>query len=328
MKNQTVAVVGVSKARFAHLQVLLAEGDIDAVAVSVPEPDRELPEALRHADGILFGGSWPVTRDVIAQLDNCRVIGRFGLGYDSIDVEAATARNMAVVVARGYCEEDMADHVMAFLLAWQRHIVFYDRESRTGEGRPEGLPMPRISNLTVGLCGFGGVARYLARKLKAFGCEVIAHDPYVAADTFTQAGVEAVRFDELLRRSDVLSIHCALTKETRHLFSTAAFERMKTNALLINTARGAIVDTGALVWALENGQIAGACLDVVEEGALAEYNLKDMDRVLLTPHIAYRSEESLEDLYRIAATNVRLVLEGKRPDGLVNPAVASKLNLA
>lgn len=327
MKKMTVAVVGGNHARLEQVGLVFAEANIECVAADVPGPMDDFPDPIKYADGILFGGSWPVTRDIMDRLKNCRVIGRFGLGYDSIDVPAATERDIAVVVARGFCEEEMADHVIAFLLAWHRRIVFHDRTAKTGRTVPLDMPIPRISTLTIGLCGFGGVARNAARKLKSFGTHLIAYDPYVSDEAFSDFGVEKVGFPQLLAQSDVISIHCALTDDTRRLFSEETFEAMKPNALVINTARGAIIDTDALVSALEKKKIAGACLDVIEEGATHTYNLNQNDRILLTPHMAYNSEAALKDLNRIAAENVRSVLEGKIPNGLVNSEVAKVLHL-
>lgn len=308
-------------------RAVFSEAGIRVTTLAQPPEGSGLPDEIRNADGILQAGSWPVTREVIGQLTRCRVVGRYGLGYDNIDVDAATERGIAVVTARGYCEEEISDHVLAFLLSWHRRIPFYDRLHRSGVRQKLAHPIPRISTLTGGLCGFGGIARCLAPKLKALGMHVVAFDPFLPNELFTQFGVERVDFDGLLARADVISIHCALTDETRHLFNEAAFKAMKPNALIINTARGGIIDTGALVSALQAGEIAGAGLDVLEEGDFERYRLHEIETLLHTPHMAWQSETARVELARRSAFNVRLVLEGKRPDGLVNSNVIPALNL-
>lgn len=286
-----------------------------------------LPEAVRQADAILHG-AWRIDRPVIDQLERCRVIGRYGLGFDNIDVAAATARGIAVVVAKGYCESEMSDHALAFILGWYRQILFYDRKRWLNGARHDSGPIPRIRTLTAGLCGFGGIARVTAPKLQALGMTVIAFDPHVSDEMFASLNVRRVGFDELLRRADAISIHCALTPETHHLFEASAFARMKSTALLVNTARGGIVDTAALAHALETGEIAGACLDVLEEGAYETHDLGRFPSLLTTPHIAWRSEASRVEVVRFAAIAVREVLCGRTPPGLVNPEVAPNLGLA
>lgn len=327
MKELTVAIVGLNEARLDVEREIFEAGGIRMVTVPKPSEGGPLPLELQHADGMLMSGSWPVNRSVMSQLKRCRVIGRYGLGYDSIDVDEATRRGIAVVIARGYCEEEMSDHALALMLSWHRRIPFYDRRLHTGRPIPVRIPIPRISTLTAGLCGFGNVARRLAPKLHALGMRVIAFDPYADPRSFTAMNVEHVDFDTLLTESDVISIHCALTQQTQHLFNATAFAKMKPNALLINTARGAIIDTGALVQALNDGQIAGACLDVLETDAMEQHNLKDVEPLLLTPHMAWQSDTARIELSRRAALNVRAVLEGKRPEGLVNHDVAEVLNL-
>lgn len=322
-----VVVVGRSAEKLAIEQEIFASAGIHLNALPHPREGEPLPGELQEADGILFSGSWSVDGHVLRQLKRCRVIGRYGLGYDSIDVDKATAQGIAVVIARGYCEEEISEHVLALMLSWYRRIPFYDRQARGDSPIKIAIPIPRISTLTAGLCGFGGIARALAPKLQAMGMKVIAYDPFIPPDVFSSLEVRSVSFDELLAESDMISIHCALTEDTHHLFNETAFKTMKRNALLINTARGGIIDTASLANALRNNEIAGACLDVVEAGAVETLALHTIDSLLLTPHMAWDSSTARIELSRRAATNVRSVLEGKIPDGLVNPDVITSLNL-
>ena len=343
MGSPSVAYV---KRKAAALEREILEGaGIRIVEVSEKELEGGLPPAVLDADAILQT-TWRIDRNVIGQLRRCRVVGRSGLGYDNIDVAACTERGIAVVVPRGYGEDDVSDHALAFILAWYRRIVHYDRLVQAGDlnGRVPGR-IPRLSTLVAGLCGFGGIARRLAPKLQVLGMRVLAFDPYVPDDVFARAGVERVDFDGLLARSDLISIHSALTPETYHLFDDAAFARMERRPLIVNTARGSIIDTRALERALNAGRVAGACLDVREgvhvayfqdpdekhpDGQTHEEVLQRLSRhpeVLLTPLVAYQSDRASEELSRRLAQNVVDVLQGRVPEGLVNPEVAALLGL-
>ncbi len=233
----------------------------------IPAQCRSPEEVLAVAEeaDALISQYAPITREVIYRLRNCRALGRYGIGVDNIDIQAATERGIAVINVPSYCEEEVSDHVIAFLLAWARRIAHYTEEVRRGVWDwKTGRPIYRLQGQTLGLLGFGKIARLVARKAKGFGLTIIAHDPYVSADIFAAEGVEKVEFDELLQRSDFLSIHVPLTHETKNLINEAACKKMKPTACLINTARGGIVDREALFKAIKEGRIAGACLDVAE----------------------------------------------------------------
>lgn len=268
----------------------------------------------------------PITRDVILGLTRCRVIGRYGIGVDNIDVSTATERGIAVVNVPSYCEEEVSDHVMAFLLAWARRVVHYTEEIRKGVWDwKTGCPMHRLQGQTLGLLGFGKIARLVARKAKAFGIRVIAHDPYLPDEIFAAEGVERVDWETLLRESDFLSLHVPLTPETRHLIDEDALDKMKSTACLINTARGGIVDKDALFHALQSGRIAGACLDVSEpEPPNPGDPLLTLPQVLWSPHVAWYSEDSLVELRKKVARDVGRALNGFLPAGLVNRSLAER----
>lgn len=262
----------------------------------------------------------PITRTVIQGLRRCKALGRYGIGVDNIDVQAATERGIAVINVPSYCEEEVSDHTMAMLLAWARRIPHYTFEIRQGIWDwKTGRPIHRLNGLVLGLLGFGKIARLVARKAKAFGLTVIAYDPFLPDEVFAKEGVEKVGFNELLIRSDFLSIHVPLTEATRHLINAEALQKMKPTACLINTSRGGVIDESALIQALKEGRIAGACLDVTDPEPPHPNNpLLSMSQVLLSPHVAWYSEESQIELRQKIAQNIGRALHGLLPAGLVN----------
>ncbi len=270
----------------------------------------------------------PVTARVISSLRKCRAIGRYGIGVDNIDVRAATEKGIAVINVPSYCEEEVSDHALAMLLAWARKVVHYTNEVRGGRWDwKTGRPIYRLQGKVLGLLGFGKIARLLARKAQALGMEIIAHDPYVPPEKMHEMNVTPVGFEELLGRSDFLSVHVPLTEGTRHLIDAKALSSMKPTACLINTSRGPVVDERALIEALREGRLAGACLDVMEKEPPDEGNeLLSMPQVLVSPHVAWYSEESQMELRRKVATDIGRALNGLLPEGLVNRDLEGEFN--
>jgi D-3-phosphoglycerate dehydrogenase len=260
---------------------------------------------------------------IFPALPNLRVVGRMGIGLDSIDIPAATRHGVCVVNVPNFCEEEVSDQAMALLLACAHKIAFCDRAVRAREWNAGAGPaMHRLRGRTLGLMGFGKIPRLMAPKAQGFGLRVIAHDPFAAAERARGAGVALVDFDTLLRESDYLSIHCPLTEQTRGLFNAGAFARMKREAVLINTARGAIVHEADLIAALRDGRIAGAGLDVLAEEPPAPGNpLPGMEQVVLTPHAAYASCEAVVELQENIGRYVIEALHGRKPESLVNPEI-------
>lgn len=289
---------------------------------TIPE---EVLAAGRDADALISQYA-PITQEVIQGLRRCKAIGRYGIGVDNIDVEAATEAGIAVINVPSYCEDEVSDHTLALLLSWARRIPHYTEEIRQGVWDwKTGRPIHRLRGLVLGLLGFGKIARLVARKAKAFGLEVIAHDPYLPDEAFAEEGVEKVEFDDLFARSDFLSIHVPLTGATRHLIDEEALAKMKPTACLINTSRGGVVDEKALIRALEQGRIAGACLDVTDpEPPSPQIPLLSMPQVLLSPHAAWYSEESQIELQRKIAQDIGRALNGLLPVGLVNRELADR----
>jgi D-3-phosphoglycerate dehydrogenase len=268
----------------------------------------------RDADAILVTYA-KLPGDLLRQLTRCKAIGRFGLGVDNIDVPAARECGIAVTYVPDYCMREVSDHAMALLLALARKVVFSNNLVQSGRWEmPAVVPMRRLEGQLLGLVGFGNIPRQLAPKAQAFGLRVITHDPYVASDVLAKAGIEGVSFDDLLARSDFVSIHAPLLPATRALFSAAAFAKMKRGACLINTARGPLVDEAALIAALDSGQVGAAALDVVATEPLAkESALLGRGNVILTPHTAFYSVEALEELQTKCASDVARVLSGEQP---------------
>jgi len=278
-------------------------------------------DAVRGADGLVVDSRTPVTAQVLGASETLRVVGRAGIGVDNVDLAAAAERDVTVVHVPDYCLDEVSTHALSLLLACVRNVPLQDR--RTGEGTwdwREGRPLHRMRGRTLGLAGFGGIARRLASKLRAFGLEVVAYDPYVKATVMADYGVEEVGFEALLDRLDYLSIHVPLYGETREMFSTDEFERMADHAVLVNTARGPVVDEAALLDALESGEIARAGLDVLEsEPPDAGNPLLAREDVVVSPHTAWYSEESRRDLSRSVASDVAAVLDGEAPTDPVDP---------
>lgn len=261
----------------------------------------------------------PIDGTVFEAAPSIRVVGRYGRGVDNVDLAAATEHGVAVTNCPAYCESEVSTHALSLLLACKRHLTQYDRAIKSGTWDwKEGKPMHRLTEERLGLVSFGGIARELATRAQCLGFEVVAYDPYVDASEMREAGVDPVDFETLLSTSDAISVHAPLTAETRHMFDADAFERMQETAYLVNTARGGLVDESALAAALDAGDIAGAGLDVVENEPPDESPLLDCEDVVLTPHVAWYSEESREQLQRQTAENVRGVLAGDVPDSVVN----------
>jgi D-3-phosphoglycerate dehydrogenase len=283
------------------------------------------PEAILRvaagADALLVTYA-RITAEMIRQLERCRIISRFGIGVDNVDIEAATRAGIVVTKVPDYCIDEVSDHTMALLLAAVRKIPLSNSQVHTGTWKmPAVVPIHRLRGSVLGLVGFGRIPQLVAPKANAFGLRVIAHDPFIPAEVFARADVESVSFDQLLTMSDYVSVHSPLTPETKGLFNADAFRRMKPSAYLVNTARGPIIDEAALAAALDAKQITGAALDVMTQEPPGSSPLFGRDNVIVTPHTSFYSEESLVELQTKAAEEVVAVLSGKPPRNPVNPEV-------
>jgi D-3-phosphoglycerate dehydrogenase len=283
----------------------------------------QTPEAIMQAgadaDALLV--QWaPVTAAVIDRLEHCRVIVRYGIGVDNIDLAAAARRGIPVCNVPDYCIDEVADHTLALALTLVRQLPMLDRRERAGVWKitPD-QPMPALKSLTFATAGFGRIARAVLERAKAFGCRLAAYDPYVAPDTFASCGVAPLTREQLFGEADVLSLHLPLTPETRRLVDAATLAKMKSTAIVINTARGGLVDGVALAEALRGGTIAGAGLDVFDpEPVPPGHPLQHCHNAVLTSHVAWFSEQSVPRLQSLAAAEVLRALRGQPLNNRVN----------
>jgi D-3-phosphoglycerate dehydrogenase len=319
-----------------HVYVIQGRGERDyadcqAALAHVPARMTALPfigdedgviARARDADGLVTAAS-PVTRGVMSALEGLKVVVRTGVGYDVIDVPAATELGVIVVNIPDLWVREVANHALALLLAWNRKIIALDGQVRAGmwsSGVPGGAGS--LHGETVGIVGLGNIGSAFARRAAALELRVIACDPYVADAHFAALAVERVSLETLAERSDYVSVHTLLNAETRHLIGEAFFRRMKPTALLINTSRGPVVDERALIRALQDRRLAGAALDVWEQEPVAADNpLLQMDNVIATPHAAYFSSAAVAQVPRRCGEEVARVLTGQRPLNVVNPEV-------
>jgi D-3-phosphoglycerate dehydrogenase len=291
--------------------------------------EEEVVAAGRDADAVITQYA-RVGAKAIAAFTRCRVIARYGTGVDIVDVSAATRRGIQVTNAPSeWCADEVADHAVTLWLAAARKICHYDRDTRAGVWRWQtGQPIHRLRGRVFGLLSFGSIARSIAAKVKPFGVDVWAYDPFLDADELRAHGVRPAALEELVAGADYVVIQSPLTSETRGLFDEAMLRRMKPSAILVNTARGPIVEDGALYRALSEGWIAGAALDDIEEEPAkrrdwkADNPLFSLDNVIITPHAAYYSEESIATVRQIASEEVVRVLSGQPPLSPVNDVTA------
>lgn len=285
-------------------ELVVASGDVESVLATAADADAILNTYV------------PWSAESIARLTRCKIIARYGIGFDNVDLKAAAEAGIVVTNVPDYSVEEVATHALALILASLRKVVTADRSVRSGTWSIDNFrPIRRLSTLTVGLIGYGRIARRIAAPLEALGADIIAHDPYL------QPGPDLpplLEFDTVLSRSDIVSLHLPLTDETRGIIDGDALARMRPGAILINTSRGPLVDLDALGDALRNGTIAAAGLDVFDVEPLDASRVEGVPNLIVTPHMAYYSEEALAESQRKAATQVIKVLTGEKPDYQVN----------
>lgn len=281
--------------------------------------EEEVIEIVQDADGII-NQYVPITRRVIESLKRCKVIVRYGVGVDNIDIEAATEHKVMVVNVPDFCIDEVSTHAMALILACARGIILLDRKIKKKKWDfTFAKPFFRTQGKILGLFGLGNIARSVAKKASGFGFKIIAYDPYISK---VEHGIELVKFSQLLSDSDFVSIHVPLTEETKHTIGEKELKMMKRTAYLINTSRGPLVDEQALYVALKEGWIAGAALDVMEKEPPDWGDpLFTLENLIVTPHISFYSEESYVELKTKTAEAVLAVLKGERPRSVVNPQV-------
>lgn len=299
-------------------QALFREAGVE-VRLPQARTEEEVIREAAEADGLIAQYA-PLTGRVFQALPRLRVVAKYGVGYDTVDVATATACGIVVANVPDYCVEEVSDHAIALLLSLWRGVTLYDRAVREGTWNAEmKKPMLRLADRVLGIVGVGRIGARVAEKARGLGMSVIGFDPYLPA---WPTGLDSVGFEELLGRADAVSLNLPLNAETRHLMGEAALRRMRPTAILVNTARGGVVDTAALVRALREGWIAGASLDVHEVEPLpADSPLYTLPNAIITPHAAWYSAESVPELKRRAVENVLAALRGERPRTPVNPEV-------
>jgi D-3-phosphoglycerate dehydrogenase len=295
-------------------------GDLADLELSPAADEQTLLNAAADADALLNCYA-KLTPDLLRSLKRCRIIARYGIGVDTVPLNVASDAGIMVTNVPDYCIDEVSDHALALLLNLARGIGRATLATRSGDWDIGVVqPLYRLRGRTLAILGFGRIGRALAEKARPLGVRIVAFDQYVPHDAIRASGVEPLGLQEALEQADLVSIHVPLTDETRHLISSEALGWMKPGAYIVNTSRGPVIDTSALVAALEAGRLAGAGLDVVEPEPLpSDHRLRHMPNVLLTPHTAFYSEESQRELQRRAAEEVARVLRGERPRSLVNP---------
>jgi phosphoglycerate dehydrogenase-like enzyme len=291
----------------ARIETFTFRGDVEALAAACRDADAVL------TDYVPFRGA------ILDRLERCRLISIAATGWDCVDVEAAATRGIRVAAVGEYCTDEVADHTLALMLASERRLREYDRQVQAGHDFRwnEVRGLRRLAGLTLGIVGFGRIGQAVCRRALGFGLTVLATDPRVDAADVSRHGADPVALDDLLARSDIVTLHCNLEPGSRSLLDRWAFAKMKRKPLLINVARGALVVEADLAEALDQGLLRGAALDVLAADSpdLGHHPLVGRDNVLLTPHVAFYSETALDDLRRISAANITAFLEG-RPEAV------------
>ncbi|MFN8635158.1 MAG: C-terminal binding protein [Chloroflexota bacterium] len=311
----------------------LREGGVEPIQASIRDENGNVPDEVANADMIVLSGGGG-NGDAFESMRKVRFVFRPYVGYDDIDVDAANEYEMLVANVPDTFVIEVADHAMALILGVIRRLRTMDILVRNGDwargarARQLASPMRRLSTMTLGLLGFGTIARMVAERAKPFGFTIIAHDPFIPQEVADSMGVKLVSIEELFQQSDVLSVHTFLNKDTRGLVSARLLGMMKSSAYLVNTARGPIVDEKALIKVLQEGKIAGAGLDVMEEEPLpADSPLNSLDNVILAPHLASFSDEGVH-LHQLRVAKIIIdVAKGKLPERkiVINKALYDQL---
>jgi len=299
-------------------------GLAELVPLQTKKPEEFLAQAA-DCDALLNTYAGPITAEVMAKMPKCKIIARYGIGVDTIDLDAATQAGIIVTNNPTYCVEEVAEHTMALLLACARKVAFYDRLVRSGRWEvPPGKPMIRLVGSTLGLIGFGNIARNVALRAAAFGMKVHYFDPFVQEGQFDAPG-KKMELADVLKQADFVSVHPPLMPQTRKMMNDETFSLMKPSAFIVNCSRGPLIDTDALVRALDAKKIAGCALDTTDPEPLPNpHPLRGRENVIINPHVAWYSEQAMVGLQAGAPSEVRRVLAGEWPVNVVNRAVQGK----
>ncbi len=292
------------------------------------QSEQEIIEATRDADGLIVQYA-NINRNVIESLEKCKVISRYGVGVDTLDIEAATEHNICIVNVRDYCFDEVSTHTLALTLSCIRKIVLLNDSVKKGTWDVKiAKPIFSEKNKIFGLIGYGAIGKIVAKKAQAFGFKAVSYDPFISASVMGESDVKKVELEDLIRSADVISLHLPLNDHTRNIIDEKELKMMKKTTFLINTSRGGLINEEALYRALTENWIAGAGLDVLEKEAFdPNYKLFTLDNLIITPHAAFYSEDSLKNLKRLAAMGVSQVLQGQVPTYLVNKEILEKIEL-
>ena len=305
---------------------LYRQNGVELVAEHVGS-DEECIEKCKDADGLIVMMR-KIGRNVIEKLDHCKMMIRHGVGFDNFDVEAATEKGIAVCNVPRASTEEVATQAVALALDCVRQITYNDRLSRAGkQGDQVGLNVRRLSGQTFGLCGFGGIARAVAVRMRGFGCKIIAYDPYVDDAVFAEMGVERVTMEQLCRRADILSVHIPMSDATYHTIAKPQFDMMKKGVIFVNTARGGVVSQSDLCDALDAGIVKAAGLDVLETEPIIKYpneRILGYEQVVITPHCGGAGLEANMDMRACVFETPLKILRGEAVDNIVNKQALGK----
>lgn len=325
-----VAITNPRGSSFDHEQVALNEIDAEIVPIYA-DTEEDYIRQIADADAVIAGLKVRLTADVISKLERCKIIQTTGIGFDRIDVDAATAAGIPVVNVPDVFTEEVADQAFTLLLAVNRKLVYCHEMATSGKWSQTVAGMgsvPKVNGKTLGLVAFGNIARAVARRAKGFNLRVISSDPFVTPEVMAEHGVEPVTLEQVFSESDFISAHVPHSKATHHMIGEAQFALMKPDAIFVNTGRGPVVDEEALIAALRAGKLAGAGLDVLEQEPPDPSNpLLSMPNVTVTPHVAAQSNESTVARRRRHGEEIARVLSGKRPLNPVNRQVLDRLPL-
>ncbi len=283
--------------------------------------EKDLLKFNSNMDALLVSYIY-ISEKIMKYFSRCKVIVRYGVGVDNIDLKAATKFNIMVVNVPDYCSEEVATHTLALLLSLNRKIMTFDSSVKKGIWNPLiADPVYQLKGKYLGIVGFGKNGQALAKKIRPFKMKVIAYDPLVSSTIMDKYGVKKVNYEYLFQQSHYISLHCPLNESTHHLINNKTIAMMRDGIFLINTSRGAIIDQIALYRALKKGKIAGAALDVLENEPPKANDILTMDNIIYTPHVSWHSEESEALLRKKAALEVKRVLLGKNPINIINKEV-------
>lgn len=325
MKTTAVKKVAILGTRYGDLAIERRMlGPLGVQLAEAPgQSEIEIVTAAAGAQVILCGGAPKITAAVIRQLPGIKAIIRAGIGVDTVDLRECTRRGIYVANVPDYCVEEVSTHALMLVLAWARKLPVVQANSRAGRWEMASLkPLHSARDLVLGTLGFGRIAQSLCRMARAVGFQVWASDPYVSTALITKKGAQPVTLKRLIRGADFISLHLPLTSKTRRMINSERLKAMKRTAYLVNTARGELIDETALRDALTAGWIAGAALDVMEhEPPASNHPLAEMPNIVITPHCAWYTERSQQELRVKSCAEVIRVLRGRVPRNLVNKAV-------